>query len=349
MTDDERLIALRDLIQEDVGRRGLRAVPGDNLITACEGDFAAACRGLASAEAPRVAVVTGFTIAGARPPCAETDGPLGALFLARALVPLGIPVALATDGTALPALQAGVAACGLTGQVPVVELPDAPDAYAGSIVEHQKKLHHDYLFEFLGRVGSVSHLIALERVGPNHTRESIVLSGQPPTEGDLRRDLPPSRRGRCHSMRGLDVTEWTRPAHLLFERPPWVTVGGLTTIGIGDGGNEIGMGKVPWSTVRENIPNGGLIACRVKTDHLIVAGVSNWGAYALAAGVRLLRRTAFDPGLYDVGRERELLEVMVKAGPLVDGVLAQPSTSVDGLTFSGYADVLRQIGEIEQG
>src|SRR5947209_3117424 len=81
MTDDERLIALRDLIQEDVGRRGLRTVPGDNLITACEGDFAAACRGLASAEAPRVAVVTGFTIAGARPPCAETDGPRGPLFL----------------------------------------------------------------------------------------------------------------------------------------------------------------------------------------------------------------------------------------------------------------------------
>ena len=56
------------------------------------------------------------------------------------------------------------------------------------------------------------------------------------------------------------------------------------TIGIGDGGNEIGMGKIPHETIVKNIPNGDLIHCRVPTDHLIVAGVSNWGAYALAAG-----------------------------------------------------------------
>ena len=35
--------------------------------------------------------------------------------------------------------------------------------------------------------------------------------------------------------------------------------------------------------------NGGLIACRVPADYLIVAGVSNWGAWALGAGVALLR------------------------------------------------------------
>ena len=35
--------------------------------------------------------------------------------------------------------------------------------------------------------------------------------------------------------------------------------------------------------------NGDLIHCRVPTDHLIVAGVSNWGAYALAAGIYVLR------------------------------------------------------------
>ena len=50
------------------------------------------------------------------------------------------------------------------------------------------------------------------------------------------------------------------------------------------------MGKIPWDVIRRNVPNGGLIACRVPTDHLIVAGVSNWGAYALAAGVALLAR-----------------------------------------------------------
>ncbi len=40
-------------------------------------------------------------------------------------------------------------------------------------------------------------------------------------------------------MRGIDITESTSPAHWLFEDD-----GRPTTIGIGDGGNEIGMGKI---------------------------------------------------------------------------------------------------------
>jgi D-glutamate cyclase len=149
-------------------------------------------------------------------------------------------------------------------------------------------------------------------------------------------------------MRGHDVTPYTRPAHLLFENPPGVMVGGRVTIGIGDGGNEIGMGKLPWTTIRKNIPNGGLVACRVPTDHLIVAGVSNWGAYALAAGVRKLRQAAPDPGLYDVSREREILELLVEAGPLVDGVTSERTATVDGLMRERYSEVLRQIGDLEQ-
>jgi hypothetical protein len=64
---------------------------------------------------------------------------------------------------------------------------------------------------------------------------------------------------------------------------------GSGSLGIGDGGNEIGMGKIRWEIIRRNIPRGGLVACRVPVDHLIVCGVSNWGAYGLAAGVLLLR------------------------------------------------------------
>src|SRR5262245_503732 len=91
--------ALCDPVHEDVGCRGLRADPNDNLITATAGDFAAACHSIADTPHARLAVVTGFTIPGTDPPCGETDGPLGALFLARALAPLGIGVALASDGT----------------------------------------------------------------------------------------------------------------------------------------------------------------------------------------------------------------------------------------------------------
>src|SRR5262245_17141624 len=134
MTDPEAILkALCDLVQDDVGCRGLRADPYDNLITATAGDFAAACRSIADTPHARLAIVTGFTIPGTDPATAETDGPLGALFLARALTPLGIGVTLAADGTAVPALRAGLAACDLAVKAPLVELPDITGAYDGTI------------------------------------------------------------------------------------------------------------------------------------------------------------------------------------------------------------------------
>ena len=106
------------------------------------------------------------------------------------------------------------------------------------------------------------------------------------------------------------------------------------------------MGKIPPDVIARNIPHGERIACRVPTDHLIVAGVSNWGAYALAAGVAVLRRQRLPASLFDVERERELLRVMVEEGPLVDGVTAQQTVTVDGLAFDDYAEPLRRIGEL---
>ena len=58
-------------------------------------------------------IVTGFFIPTAEPPAGETDGPLGAVFLARALVPLGVRVC-DRIGRVLHRrrLDAGLAACG---------------------------------------------------------------------------------------------------------------------------------------------------------------------------------------------------------------------------------------------
>ncbi len=341
MSDDDAILnRLRDAVQEDVGCRGLRADPHDNPIDATRGDFAAACRSIAAHPQPCVAVVTGFTIPGTDPPTAETDGPLGALSLARALTPLGIGVALAADTTAVPALAAGLAACDLTGRVPLATLPDAPGGYDGTIRERFQSLRPRYLLDFTAAVGSFTHLVALERIGPGHTRESIAREGEGAAWELFPREVPPERQGRCHSMRGRDVTAHTRPAHLLFEAPAGAMVGGYATIGIGDGGN----GKLAWETIRRNVPNGGLLACRVPTDHLIVAGVSNWGAYALAAGVRHLRGASRDDALFDIDVERELLRVLVEAGPLVDGVTGERTATVDGLTFERYAAALAAVG-----
>ena len=52
------------------------------------------------------------------------------------------------------------------------------------------------------------------------------------------------------------------------------------------------MGKLPAGLIAGTVPNGERIACITSCDHLVVAGVSNWGAYglmaALARGARRL-------------------------------------------------------------
>jgi hypothetical protein len=287
MTNDEKLAAILVAVQTDPGGRGLARDPNDNLFTATAGDFQAACRSLADASEPSVAVVTGFYIPTATPPAFETDGPLGAYLLRRALIALDIP-------------------CTVHGEPPIqscVLAADAATRFAPNEVLPWRE----------------THVVWIERAGP-------AADG-------------------CHyTMRGRDIS-----AHLGQINRQLQEVSRRNaddTIGIGDGGNEIGMGKIPHDTIVNNIPNGDLIHCRVPTDHLIVCGVSNWGAYALAAGVYALRGAKPPAHLFDPDREREILEVMVREGPLVDGVTGQQTATVDGLTWDEYAAPLVRIREI---
>ena len=84
----------------------------------------------------------------------------------------------------------------------------------------------------------------------------------------------------------------------------------------------------------------------MPTDHLIVAGVSNWGAYALAAGLFVLRGMKPPSDLFDPDRELSILEAMVRDGPLVDGVTGRQTATVDGLTWEEYSRPLVAIQRI---
>lgn len=348
---------IRDVIQEDVNGRGLRTDAERNLINSCPNDFANACRHLAQAPNPIVTVFTGFFIPHANPPAAETDGPLGALFLARALTPLGIHVALAVDSACEGALQAGLAACSLAGEVPLVA--GYPASERGGTL--RKRFLSNLLLKWrilrAKLIQSVAHrspgfgprtythfFVSLEHVGPSHTLDSLRAQAESDERilNQFQEEVPEAYRNRCHTMSGRDISEHTYPAHRMIETAARAKRR-ITTIGIGDGGNEIGMGKIPWDVIRRNIPNGGLIACRVPTDYLIVCGVSNWGAYGLAAGVTLVKGKPLDPELFDPERERELLRIMVEQGPLVDGVTGRQTVTVDGLDFDRYAAPLRAL------
>lgn len=311
LRSDYVLDRIRAVIQHDVNDRGLARDPHENLFTVCRDDFANACRSIAENPQPVFCIVTGFFIPHAQPPCGETDGPLGAIFLARALTSLSISATLITDLYCLQSLKSGLDSCGLGSSIRVNALPPST-MYWNAFLDVTWR-------DFSNRM-SFTHLLALERVGPGSD-------------------------GRYRNMHGQDITSQNYPADLLFEDAARQKHR-VCTIGIGDGGNEIGMGKIPPEVIARNISNGEQIACRVPTDHLIVAGISNWGAYALAAGIAVLRRQHLPASLFDVERERELLRIMVEQGPLVDGVTGRQTVTVDGLSFDDFAEPLRRIGEL---
>ena len=94
----------------------------------------------------------------------------------------------------------------------------------------------------------------------------------------------PNKDGRNKTARNRDITDRCGITPWLFDYAFKNKL--CATTGIGDGGNETGMGKVMDKT-EEFITNGKDIACAVETQFLITAGVSNWGAEALALGLHL--------------------------------------------------------------
>ena len=145
---------------------------------------------------------------------------------------------------------------------------------------------------------SPTHLLAIERVGR-------------------------ARDGRYRNMHGVDVTDTNPPLDELFIEG---MRRGLTTIGIGDGGNEIGMGRV-FSDALATTDHGADIACIVPTDFCIAAGVSNWGGYGLAGALSVLSERDLLPSAEDAART---IEKIVEAGG-VDGVTHRREATVDGL------------------
>lgn len=307
-------------------------------------------------RAKKVAIITGFYIPGGNPPATETDGPPGALILAEGLYYLGMEVLLISDPYTIPALKAGLKILGLTEkEVPVLTFPmEHQDENHTSRMDNEEANHNlsaGYAQEFLSgpAARNLSHLVYIERVGPNHTLESF-LSQNPSNPGFLKEFealLPPSRRNRCYNSRLDDITRFTGKTHLLIEALKEMRLP-VETIGVADRGNEIGCGRVPWKVFMEASEDHreAVFGCRIKTDCLITCGVSNWGGYALWAGVALARgRTEL---LEKVTPEQEgkVLSHLVHHGPAIDGITRRQDATVDGIGFNDYMKVIERIKEI---
>jgi hypothetical protein len=164
------------------------------------------------------------------------------------------------------------------------------------------------------RGASITHAIAIERCGR-------------------------SADGAPRNMRGQDIGSYTAPLDDLFTAGPW------ETIAIGDGGNEIGMGAISRSLIAGHVAHGETIACVTAARHLIVAGVSNWGAYALIGALAALREDWRGTLLacLDETVDRAVLEATVEHGPAVDGVSRLRTLTVDNLDIATHHRILRMV------
>ena len=137
--------------------------------------------------------------------------------------------------------------------------------------------------------------------------------------------------GDYRSARGESVKAWNAPLDALFLAAP----GRTPTIGIGDGGNEIGMGNVRERICRSRaLPRS--ITSVVKVTHLVVAGTSNWGAWGVAAELSSLTGRHL---LHTADEERRMVEACVGAGA-VDGLTRRREPTVDGLPLAAHVGML---------
>lgn len=103
----------------------------------------------------------------------------------------------------------------------------------------------------------------------------------------------------------------------------------ITTIGIGDGGNELGMGMVA-DAVDEFVPFDRPFSCKTTAMYSICSGVSNWAGYGMAS---LLSTMTGENLMQSPEKLKKMLDAIVFAGA-VDGVSGKQESTVDGLEAS---------------
>ncbi len=304
----------------------------------------------------KVVIITGFYVPVGDPPATETDGPPGALALAKGLRHLGMEVSLLSDEFTLSALKAGLKVLDLPEkEVPIICFPlehsDLDHMSRMVNEENQSSISIRFTRDFFDSLPGqgLTHLIYIERVGPNHTLESLIAQerrGKPPLK-EFETILPPPIRNRCFSSRLEDITRFTAKTHFLLDLARRQNLP-VESIGIGDRGNEIGAGKIPWEVFEQNSSTNreAVFCCRVRTDTLISCGISNWGGYALLAGVAMAMGRLDILEKVTAKQEGTVLDYIVRHGPAIDGITCKPDHSVDGIEFDDYMKVIERIREI---
>ena len=211
-----------------------------------------------------IIIGTGFPVAGTF----ETDGPVGAMVLYRALEEMGCTPWIASEPILKTALEQDYRTIELT-------IDDAQNAEASAN-------------EILAKL-KPSLVVSIER--PGRTKD-----------------------GNYYNMRSEKINSEVA----VFD--PFVELSKCPTIGIGDGGNEIGMGNL-YSSLKDLQIKASITKC----DELVVSDVSNWAAYGILAMLNLRLEL-------DITKEishREQIDYLVGKGAC-DGVSKKHIATEDG-------------------
>jgi hypothetical protein len=303
--------SLEALVRCDPGGRRLAAACDTAGQLFGQGESQRAAEEIAASPTQAVCIATGFAVRVGDRVTAETDGPAGAIFLACMLESAGIATTLVADRYVAPLLEAGFNFAGLSQKQPVIIAGDCNDAAAREAVAAWRDAN-------LQTREQCSHTIFIERVGPSRA---------------------PDRN--CRNMRGESLDDATAPLEeLIFPQGEVRETARPCTVGIVDGGNEIGCGRFTDAALAEVLGPLAHIGCRTPTDLLIPAGVSNWGAYALGAAVAMLRSAQYSAARealasWTSAKHFDLLKALVAAGA-VDGVTKRAEPTVDGIPTTDY-------------
>lgn len=252
---------------------------------------------------------------------AESDGPPGAAALGRALhaglgvVPIFLVEEEITDAMTLTVQAAGLRCLSPAEAVTAAHSPAAIHAASVVALSADSSIAQRQAEELCTSF-DVGAFISIEKGGQNEF-------------------------GRIHTSRGHDTTQSLSKADAVLEV---CQARGIPTVGIGDGGNEIGMGtirdrlkgKLRFSDQCECGCGGGVVPLN-HTDVLVATTVSNWGAYGIATALAcLLGRPDV---MHSPTMEEDLLRASAAAG-FIDGVSGYVAPTADGLSLRTHISIV---------
>lgn len=266
----------------------------------------------------KVIISTGFMVPGIHPH-GEVCGVIGAVVLARAIkLGLNATVLLLSEEPIIPVLDAACRAAGLQ-RMEIEILKEVPKEVRAVAIQsfptdvEEAKVEARRLIDDL----APSAIITIQKAGRNEN--GIYLTAH-----------------------GNDISESTAKIDCLVDE---ANKRGILTIGIGDLGQEIGMGIIR-DTVRKVVPHGPEIATVVKTDYLVIglsSNVATFGVEACLSG--LLEKPEL---LHDGETLRRVFEASIRAGA-VDGSLVAPTlTDHGGIPADFYVHIVEVLRTIVQ-